>query len=308
MTKREEFLLRRMSGIGGSDIGAICGVSPWKSPLDVYWDKVAEPESIINQEAFPVGETKSLYWGAVHEAAVADAYSLVSGVKLMRYNRLITHPEKPYFIANVDRLAYLSDGSRPFNTKTGEIFTDTGIEIKTARFKDDEWGDEGTDDVPAQYFLQCQWYMGLIPTIKRFILVVLFGGNDMKVYCIERDQQIIDKIQEIGDKFWNENVAKRVPPPPRTFEEVKSLFPSAAVVKMTATAELEADIRLLAELTARRKYAEQLESDQKFKVAEAMAECEMAVSIDGTPLATFKEGKRGRLLSVKVKVEGDVEQ
>lgn len=302
---RDEFLLRRQSGIGGSDIGAICGVSPWKSPLDVYRDKVAEPESIINNEAFPVGETKSLYWGSVHEAAIADAYTIVTGTKLMRYNRLITHPEKPYFIANVDRLAYCADGSRPFNTKTGEIFTDTGIEIKTARFKDDEWGDEGTDEVPAQYFLQCQWYMGLIPSIKRFILVVLFGGNDMKVYCIERDQQIIDKIQEIGDKFWNENVLKRVPPPPRTFEEVKSLFPSAAIVKMTASAELEADIRQLAELTAKRKSAEQLEADQKFKVAEAMAECEMAVSVDGTPLATFKEGKRGRLLSIKVKAEGE---
>ncbi len=302
---RDEFLLRRQSGIGGSDIGAICGVNPWKSPLDVYRDKVADPESIINNEAFPVGETKSLYWGSVHEAAIADAYTIVSDVKLMRYNRLITHPEKPYFIANVDRLAYCADGSRPFNTKTGEIFTDTGIEIKTARFKDDEWGDEGTDEVPAQYFLQCQWYMGLIPSIKRFILVVLFGGNDMKVYRIERDDQIIAKIQEIADNFWNNNVIARVAPPPRTFEEVKALFPSAAIVKMTASAELEADIRQLAELTAKRKSAEQLEADQKFKVAEAMAECEMAVSVDGTPLATFKEGKRGRLLSVKVKSEGD---
>ena len=303
---RDEFLLRRQSGIGGSDIGAICGVSPWKSPLDVYNDKTAEPESIINNEAFPVGETKSLYWGSVHEAAIADAYTIVTDVKLMRYNRLITHPEKKYFIANVDRLAYCADGSRPFNTKTGEIFTDTGIEIKTARFKDDEWGDEGTDEVPAQYFLQCQWYMGLIPSIKRFILVVLFGGNDMRVYCIERDQQIIDKIQEIAADFWNNNVLARVAPPPRTFEEVKALFPSAAIVKKTASAELESDIRHLAELTANRKAAEQLEADQKFKVAEAMADCEMAVSVDGTPLATFKEGKRGRLLSIKVKSESEV--
>lgn len=302
MTKREEFLLRRMSGIGGSDIGAICGVSPWKSPLDVYYDKTSEPESVISNEAFPVGETKALYWGSVHEAAVAEAYTLVSGIKMMRYNRLIVDPQYPFFIANVDRLAYCEDGKRPFNTKTGEIFTETGIEIKTARFKDEDWGEEMTDEVPAQYFLQCQWYMGIIKSIKRFILVVLFGGNDMRVYVIERDDEIIAKIREVAKKFWLENVKSGNPPPPRSYEEVKALYPGAAIVKMTASSELEADIRHLAELTASRKEAETLEAEQKFKVAEQMKDCEMAVGVDGKPLTTFKANKNGnRLLSVKVK-------
>ena len=37
---REEFLARRKQGIGGSDIAAVCGLSPWRSPLDVYYDKL----------------------------------------------------------------------------------------------------------------------------------------------------------------------------------------------------------------------------------------------------------------------------
>ena len=37
---REEWLSARRTGIGGSDIAAILGLSPWRTPLDVYRDKV----------------------------------------------------------------------------------------------------------------------------------------------------------------------------------------------------------------------------------------------------------------------------
>ena len=297
---RQEFVSRRRSGIGGSDIGAICGVSAWKSPLDVYFDKVNPPAPEAD-ERFPIGETKSLYWGAVHEAAIAEAFTIVTGIKLMRYNRQIVDPEIPYFIANVDRLAYCVDGSRPFNAKTGEIFTDTGVEIKTCRWKDDDWGDEGTDEVPAQYFLQCQWYMSLIPSIKKFYLVVLFGGNDMKIYLINRDNEIIGKIREIGNEFWVGNVQAQNPPPPRSIEEVKALFPNSQLEKKTADNDLERNLYRLAELTAARKEAEKAEDDLKFIVAQAMADCDIAVDADGKIIATFKQNKKGnRLLSVKV--------
>ena len=42
---KEAFLERRRSGIGGSDIAAIIGISPWKTPRDIYLAKkgLAEP-------------------------------------------------------------------------------------------------------------------------------------------------------------------------------------------------------------------------------------------------------------------------
>ena len=42
MKNREEFLLERKKGIGGSDVAAIIGVSPWKTALGVYLDKVSD--------------------------------------------------------------------------------------------------------------------------------------------------------------------------------------------------------------------------------------------------------------------------
>ena len=39
---RADWLAVRRQGIGGSDVGAILGLDPWKGPLDVYVDKVAD--------------------------------------------------------------------------------------------------------------------------------------------------------------------------------------------------------------------------------------------------------------------------
>ena len=36
---REEWLALRKKGIGGSDAAAVCGMSRYKGPLDVYLDK-----------------------------------------------------------------------------------------------------------------------------------------------------------------------------------------------------------------------------------------------------------------------------
>ena len=41
MSNREQFLLDRKQGIGGSDVAGIMSLSPgWSSPLDVYNDKL----------------------------------------------------------------------------------------------------------------------------------------------------------------------------------------------------------------------------------------------------------------------------
>ena len=39
---REEWLARRRSGIGGSDVAAVLGLSPWKSPRQVWLDKTTD--------------------------------------------------------------------------------------------------------------------------------------------------------------------------------------------------------------------------------------------------------------------------
>lgn len=39
---RKEWLMLRKNGIGGSDAGAVCGLNPYMSPLEVYVSKTCE--------------------------------------------------------------------------------------------------------------------------------------------------------------------------------------------------------------------------------------------------------------------------
>ena len=48
---REEWLAIRKKGIGGSDAGAICGLNPYASPMNVYLDKTTEESDSEDNEA-----------------------------------------------------------------------------------------------------------------------------------------------------------------------------------------------------------------------------------------------------------------
>ena len=65
---REEWLKLRKKGIGGSDAAAVAGLNKWKSPIQVYMEKLDEaPEVVRNEE--------SMYWGNVMEDIVAHEFS-----------------------------------------------------------------------------------------------------------------------------------------------------------------------------------------------------------------------------------------
>lgn len=49
---RIDWLKERQKGIGGSDVAAILGLSPWRTPYDVYLDKIGEaPKELTSQAA-----------------------------------------------------------------------------------------------------------------------------------------------------------------------------------------------------------------------------------------------------------------
>jgi putative phage-type endonuclease len=298
--ERMEFLQRRKQGIGGSDVAAIAGLSPWRSPLDVYYDKLnIELGADRWEEMLPIGETAARYWGSVHESAIGKAYTAVTGRKIQHYNRLIVHPDKEYFIGDVDFLAYCEDGSRPAKPK-GEIVTDKGIECKTSRYADDNWGTSFTDEIPMWYLTQNQWYMGLRPVLKSFDVPSLFCGSDFRIYTVWQASEVIERIQDIADDFWNNHLKKQIPPPPRSLEEVQRFYGTAKLGKtLMASQELEKDCLRYQEVSAARLALEKEEKELKDKIAVSMGDAEALTLPDDTILATFKEEKKGRMLRIR---------
>lgn len=200
---REEWLGNRSKGLGGTDMAAILGISPWASPLDVYLDKLGLSE--------PREQTSRMRLGQLMEAVVAQLYTEQTGIELQEVGFVVSH-EASFMCGSPDRIA--TDWSR-------------GVEIKAYLFNHDEWGEPGTDQVPRYVVVQCAWYMMLMNVDVWDVAALL--GSDTRLYTIKRDRAFEAFLKAKACEFWNDNIINRVPPEPNKASDSKlmqSIFPS----------------------------------------------------------------------------------
>lgn len=187
---REEWLKVRKLGLGGSDMAAVLGLSPWCSPIDVWIDKTSD--TVEEKESEP------MYWGNVLEEVVAQEFAKRSGYKVRNNNFTLQSDEYPYLLANIDREI---------------VGLDAGLECKTANaFKANEW--DG-DNVPDAYYIQCQHYMAVTGKSSWWI-AALIGGNTFVYKEIKRNEEVIKAIIDTGAAFWELVKNKTMPAPDDT--------------------------------------------------------------------------------------------
>lgn len=201
----EIWLAWRKKGIGGSDVGAICGLNKWKSPFAVYMDKLG-----LSEER---EESQAAYFGKVLEDVVAKEFSLRTGLKVKKRNAMLQHEKYPFMLANVDRLI---------------VGQKVGLECKTvSEFGKDEWLGE---EIPESYLLQCQHYMA-VTGYESWWIACLIGGNKFIYKEVKRDEELINYLIEIEKNFWVDHVEKQVPPEidgsESTADILKNLYPSS---------------------------------------------------------------------------------
>ena len=92
----EEWLNWRRKGIGGSEVGAICGLSKYKSAYAIYLSKIDElPYEKQSEQA---------HFGDVLEEVVAREFARVTGKKVRKKNKMLRHKDHNFMLANIDRL------------------------------------------------------------------------------------------------------------------------------------------------------------------------------------------------------------
>lgn len=218
MNAREEWLQARRAGLGGSDMGAILGLSKFKTPVDVWMEKTGRSEGST--------ETLQMRFGSYAEEFVAREYCAKTGHAVQRFTSMLRHPDAP-ILGNVDRLV-VPAGAKIAAHKS-EIRTDLGLECKTASafaaMDAAEWGEEGTDLVPPSYLVQCTTYMALTGC-NAWDLAVLFGNQEVRVYNLRRDRELEAEIIARASEWWNRHVIADVPPAPTCEADVRLLFPN----------------------------------------------------------------------------------
>jgi len=90
----EDWLEYRKLGIGGSDASVVCGINQYKSPVELYMEKMGMSP---HQEA---GE--ATYWGNRLENLVKEEFTLRTSIEVTPVNQILQSESHPFMLANLD--------------------------------------------------------------------------------------------------------------------------------------------------------------------------------------------------------------
>lgn len=277
----EDWLAYRKQGIGGSDASVVCGISRYKSPIELWMEKT---DQIPAQEA---GE--AAYWGTLLEPFVREEFTRRTGIEVDHTNQILQSEEHPFMLANLDGACMHPEyGPCIFEAKTASAY------------KAGEW----EDTIPDEYQLQLQHYMA-VTGYKGAYIAALIGGNSFKWKFVERDEELISMLIELESDFWN-HVQDLTPPPldgsKASAKFLAERFPSSNPQSHITLPDTAAD--LLAQYD---EACEQLESitEQKQRAENLLKEMlgDNEVGTAGNHIITWKSVSQERLDSKTLKAE-----
>lgn len=290
---RQAWLQARRAGLGGSDIAAMLGQSPYRTPLALWMDKTGRAPDAPPDDA----TAERMHWGTVLEDVVARHYADTNGRRIQRLNTMLRHPACSIALANIDRAVVL-DGSRArWDADTGRVLgAERILEVKTAHAlaqNGAEWGAPGTDEVPQAYYLQCLWYLG-ITGVEVADLAVLFGGQRYVEYRITLDAPLFSDLLGEARGWWDRHVVADTPPQPESEDEARMLWrahrPGSVKIVGSDVAEACAELgRIKAQISA----LEESEQALRDTITCAIGDAE-EVQHMGRRLATWRANKPTR--------------
>jgi len=275
MQGKQEWLRERKNYIGGSDLGAICGLNPYRTALDVYLDKTSGD---IREET-----NDAMRWGNLLEEAVAKEYAEVTGQKIEIEPNTIYHPSMKFLGANIDRWV----GDKEYV-----------LECKTAGFnKGKEWGEVGTDEIPESYLIQCAFYASICD-VPKVDIAVLIGGQDFRIYTYNRNKDLEDKIIKIGVNFWHNHIEKRIPPKCVNTRDTFNLFPQSNHQEIVAEDNIMEKWEQLKTAKEEESRIQTIIEKLKVEIQEFMRDYDVLIDINGNVKATWKNTTPRSLVDV----------
>ena len=270
-------LEQRRTGIGGSDVAAILGLSPWATPYDIWAQKTGQAEA-----AEP--ESEPMRWGNLLEPVIREEAgrrivalepdAVVSGPQFLR------HATEDWMLANIDGTVDTSSGRAVLECKN------------VGTFAAGEWGEQLTDQIPDMYLCQVAWYCA-VGGFSRAYAAPLVGGNSLRLYHIARDEAVERVLVDRVGEFWHRHVLTGTPPPSANIEDSNKRWRSETRGKrVQATASICEAISEYRRLKADIKASEAMIKRIQFDLAEHIRDGEALVDEAGKELLTYKLQKR----------------
>ena len=260
--------------VGGSDVAAIFGVSPWTTPLELWLIKkgrIKPPEK---------SNANQLQMGHLLEPIAAYWYEQKSANAVTEDTNLYQHADHPYALANFDRrFTRASDGEPGI------------LECKSCTYH--KAGDWAEDAIPLYYELQLRFYLA-VADVDIGAFSAVWGNNpdnDLAMPEIVRDRAKEDMIFErLEEWIWSLENDK-----PPTMQDVKPKLALESLARIYGSSQknlptvefsgkYEKSLRKIAmlqgELSTRNAEIKKLEKEieaHSVRIAEAMKEHEHGI-------------------------------
>lgn len=207
MTEKE--IKKRRRYIGGSEIAAILGISPFQTAAGLYDEKLGLAE--------PTPSSDAMLTGVFLEDGIAKLWAYRFQKKLdalevkLKRHRPKVHPEFGFMRASPDRLVFIDSPQRQ-----GGLVICEGLEIKCISAYSEAaggWGRSGSQDYPDYYRAQCAWNRMIFDLpVWNLIALVADGRYTIKHYTYKADLAYEKSLRDAACDFWFNNVKKRVRP------------------------------------------------------------------------------------------------
>jgi putative phage-type endonuclease len=215
-----EWHAARRDRLGASEVAAAMGLSKWQSPFSLWHLKAGL--------LAPQRDNAQMQWGRDLETVIARRFAREHPEWTLSRCALYAHRERLWQVAQPDRVVHL--GRRRLGA----------LEVKTARY-DDEWGEQGSDEVPLYYRCQALWQLDVFGW-QSCHFAVLVTGSDYYEYAVEYHAGDVELMHTEALRFLA-SVTAGVPPDidahQATYAAVRQLHPD-----IDAELEVELDEEL----------------------------------------------------------------
>jgi len=184
---REEFIVERQRHLGGTDVAAILGVDLYRTPLDVYNEKLGLVQ--------PFAGNRHTERGHRLEALAADLYTEQTGRKLRRKNQALVHDKHSFLVGHVDRVA------------VGEKRI---VEIKCPSMGN--YRKVQREGFPNSWIAQLQWYLFLSGYDSGEWVLFCADQFELNHFEVKADPELHDAMFTRAVAFWHDHILAQVPP------------------------------------------------------------------------------------------------
>jgi putative phage-type endonuclease len=289
-------VMDRSTYVGGGDIAAVMGLSPWKTPVELWQQKTHKVAEDVSPEKVRIFRRGARLEPFIRDMTIEKLQDMGLQAELVHFNRRYVDPQVPFFAAEIDFELVVS-GVVEINGE--EVVFDSehiNCDAKSVTgFARKKWGDVGSDEIPIEYAAQFMWGLGI--TNRKYCLVAaLRSFDDVDLFWVKADVETVLAMRAKASTFWLEHVLKDVPPDPVNFADLKLLFAKADPVADFASTDDEALVQKVynyKRTTAAIKDLEAQAETLKFEIGAAIGD-KPGLAHNGKPLVTWGNEKETR--------------